>query len=489
MQGVCNGVKVYCDNDEAVDEGSGDGGQNYWWVPWGTKGSICESAEVPDSGCNPSDAHCCPDGVDGLCFCKRFTVQDITQYSQAIGDMGPLCVGQGHPGDNNVDPLEDWNSGEYPTIDSEIREWCSARCVFDDYPIGGPSPQCQDANWSGHQTLASWSPSNSYNCEVPEELNVDDPDGSEIPWELVGGSSSPMPLDCDLNGDCVEYFYSNIASFILTPGSGNFIDPETRTAHYLAVEGTGSQLAIDMPGSGSGVDDTEALFGQAEYTASDCGEDVCPFFLANLSAFNTTDTWSIEVLTVEGTKKKGFIDLQIDLLQSTLGVQNMSLETVAFAPGSLRMLVQFTVRGTGIGAGDHAYVVENADYLFADYDDGSLSLEHEFDIQLTGGTATLTVDLVPDEHPPVADHDLGSSEPCDWITGILIDGRSTSTDPDNDIVFEMWWIDGATCINNCWVGFGTHDVSIEAHDARGAVHRTAEHEVTVTNGPNCAIFF
>lgn len=77
--------------------------------------------------------------------------------------------------------------------------------------------------------------------------------------------------------------------------------------------------------------------------------------------------------------------------------------------------MQFAVASNGCcstyGNGTHASIVENTDYVFADYDDGELELTHAFPIQV--GTATLTLSVVPDEHPPVAEHDLASIEACD----------------------------------------------------------------------------
>jgi hypothetical protein len=114
----------------------------------------------------------------------------------------------------------------------------------------------------------------------------------------VGGPSTPVPLACDLDDDCSEWFYTDVSDYVLHRPAAEPIEAETRTAHYLGVEQSGSELDIDMPGGGP-ADDTEPLFGQAEYTSIDCGDDVCPFYLANMSAFNPTDTWDIKVSTVD----------------------------------------------------------------------------------------------------------------------------------------------------------------------------------------------
>lgn len=114
---------------------------------------------------------------------------------------------------------------------------------------------------------------------------------------------------------------------------------------------------------------------------------------------------------IGGKIKKHVSNVQIDLMQSTLGVLHTGLEKVAFAPGTLRLRVEVTIAANGgstYGDGVHSAVIENVDYVFADYDDGSLTLTHAFPLQ--NGEGTLTLDVVPDERPPVAAHDLSSTE-------------------------------------------------------------------------------
>jgi hypothetical protein len=65
----------------------------------------------------------------------------------------------------------------------------------------------------------------------------------------------------------------------------------------------------------------------------------------------------------------------------------------------------------------------------------------------------------------------------------VLDGSQvTSTDPDNDITDDIWWIDGMPCGSVCVLPFGAHQVSIEARDARGAADRSADELVFVTSG-------
>jgi hypothetical protein len=459
-----DGVYVNCMNHNSpggLDDG-GDGGDdgepNYWWLQ--------------DNGLGAS----CP--TPGNCFKEYY------------GHIGGICINDGVPAGVQVDVFEDWNAGNYPSsVEEVIRAKCSELCVSNNQ-TNAFSPVCEDENWTAVVTNLGWSPQDGYNCTLPQPTNALDLDGSSIPWNLVGGSSSPSPVDCNLDGDCADWFYPRVLGFI-APGSAGIIAPHTRSAHLFAAEGGGSQLAleVDMSGSGTGIDDTEPLYGMAEYTWLECGESVCPFYLANLSAYNTTDTWDIRIEVGSLRIEKQISNVQIDLVQSTMGVQNMALSKVAFAPGSLRFRVELTIDCQSCntdGNGTHVAIIENEDYVFAEYDGGTLTLQHEFAIQ-SSGTATLTVEVVPGEFPPTAAHDLGTVEACDDAEGLVLDAsRSFSTDPDDDVAFEMWWVDGLPVGHGAVIPVGPHTVSLEAHDSRGAVHRSADHTVTVTTGAPCS---
>jgi len=481
-----NGVYVGCQNlpagggaDETGGDGGGGIGVNFWWTQY--DGPPLASWQI----CGPgvTDEVCCVAGFTPICYQKEYALPGSEIYD---GGIGPICVTPSYEG--GIDPLNDWVDGGYPTIDAALRADCTAQCENKLNPDGTPQ-NCEDADWVEAKTYNNWDPSQGFNCPGAEELNEDDPDGGAIDWSVVGGLATPLPLSCDLTSDCVDWFYPHVGEYIVTPGEAAIIEPETRSAHYLSVEGGGSQLKIDMSGSGAGVDDTEALFGMAEYSALDCGEAVCPFFLANLSAFNTTDAWEISLDAATSSYAKKVSNVQIDLMQSTLGVHNMALDTIAFAPGALRLRVEITVDSCAgcstFGNGTHVAIVENENYVFADYDNGALSVSHSFAMQ--SGTATLDISVNPVEYPPSAVHDLAATEVCDDPGGLMLDAsHSLSSDPDNDLVSEMWWVDGIPCGHGCVVPRGNHEISLEAHDARGAVDRGVDQWVFVDAGPKCA---
>lgn len=292
VEGTCNGVRVWCQNhNEGADESGGE--ENYWWVKYDENvyGTLPEEIPlcVPSVGeennlcCVPT---CCENQLDYDCIVIKERNQGGPPPPLGLGNTiypnaVKVCLGFDAPA-TSLDPIADWMTGSYPAFASEIRTECSNLCAnFDASPGGQPAPPaCEDENWSALRTAPNWDPADGFDCLAPVELHVDDPDGSEIPWDEVGGPTYPVPLDCDLDGDCVDWFYPNVAAHVLTPGIATFIEPETRHADYLAIEGTtGSSVAIDvdMPGSAAGIDDSGPLFGLAEYSAIDCSDDVCPF--------------------------------------------------------------------------------------------------------------------------------------------------------------------------------------------------------------------
>lgn len=251
MLGGCNGVQVFCHNENAsgADETGGGGDGNEWYI---------YPSSLPD--CNLLGGELVD--VEGIGACKLTRSTGVAQG--AIG----LCVGQDYPAALDVLDPANWQNEGYPAIDAEIRDECTAQCEMNQFnTVQGPQAVCVDANWSAVETLSGWDTDTGYNCQVTGSPFGVDPDGSDTPWQLVGGPSSPMPLDCSLDGSfadaCADWFYPHVGAWVLTPGSANFIEPETRFALYLGVEGSSSRLELDMSGQGVGVDDAEPLYGSA----------------------------------------------------------------------------------------------------------------------------------------------------------------------------------------------------------------------------------
>ncbi len=478
--GECNGVYVACRNPGDIphpnpvgaDSGSSDGGdgdppENWYW-------DQCTSTLPNTSGCGPDDEHCCSPDFS-MCYCKTYDNSD-GPTPQSIGNV---CVGNGQP--PGLDPIADWNSGGFPGFESQIHPLCEAKCKeLSGTLIGFPLPGCQSATWGDPVTPAAWNPSSAWNCTVAEGLNKDDPFGVTVPWSAAGGDSSPLPLSCDLTGSCSDLFVPSARPYLVSSAEAIAIDPETRGAHYLAgADPTGNpEFFITVDYDGTRHDQGNPVYGLAEFSHNDCGDAVCPFYLANLSASNHTDDWTVPVKLGNGNvEMRTFTDLQISLLQSSLGVENVSLGKVAFAPGSLRLGVEFLVEGKGYGSGTHSLLVENDEFVFADIARGGLELIYKFDLQSLG-TATLRLPLAADEEPPEAKHDLiATTGSCSFQ---LVSGSMQSTDPDNDIKEEYWLVDGTACGETCDLGPGTHEVKLVAVDSRGAVDVSDGHTIAVS---------
>lgn len=315
-----------------VDGGADDtGGEpNYWWrqydgvaVPPGVPDCPFVEEEDEDNMFTCHIPNCDPNSMS--CYAIR-SHNDAPQNHEYIPAL-VTCVGANIQPVPEVHWYDDWSLGNYPdgipSGNDYIRERCSEICADKDTILGQDMlpNQCDDENWSGVLTEDNWQRDDGRNCLVALGLNEDDPDGSDFPWDLVGGPTSPVPLDCDLNADCVDWFRPNVAAAVLTPGQATFIEPETRYAHYLAVE-NGSNLFLEMDPfeEGQGAHDTEALYGLAEYTSIECGDAVCPFYLANLSAYNTVDSWELAIdAGMNRPLNKSISDVQIDLIQSPSG--------------------------------------------------------------------------------------------------------------------------------------------------------------------------
>lgn len=530
--GGCNGVKVYCINHGGGQDGTAGGGepvQNFWWneAKPGEVGVLSEFDHCDGLTPEYEGQYCCETIGFGDVKCWVATanqggkIQDIQtgfwEYAPHGGslDYPPsldhICVGSNWPAlPGSFDPLWNWEPvgdgeggsggppipGTFSTIEPEIRDACSTRCEI--LNRGSGQEICEPENWSAVLTEANWYPrpwdapteAASLNCQVTMMSNADDPLGLAVPWEEAGGDPDPLPLGCSLTDDCGEWFYPSVLPFTHWTSIAGAIEPETRNAAYLGVEDGGVSrisLHLDMPGMGrSGIDDDAPLWGLAEYSPVDCGDDVCPFYLANLSAYNTTSTWDVQLMLDDlSHAKKRISNVQIDLIQSTLGIHNLALNKVAFAPGALRLGVELTISNqpgetNSYGNGTHSAIVENVDYVFADYWNGALSLSHAFPVQ--GGVGTLTLQLAPDERPPVASHDLPSTQACNKPWGVTLYDHVTSTDPDDDIVEDVWWVDGLACSGTCGMSFGSHLVMLEARDARGAADRTDPQWVYVAPG-------
>ncbi len=344
-----------------------------------------------------------------------------------------------------------------------------------------PGPDgCQGSRWGEIRTPPAWTPSDGLNCKIADQLNEDDPDGSEFPWKDEFGVAPLQSLQCSLIDDCADEFFPTVRPWVISTPEAKLITPESRTARYLAgsVADAPPEFTVVVTHPGIRYIESNPVYGSIEYSDSDCGDELCPFFLANLSASNFSDQWVLPADLDNGTTEtKAFTNLEIGLLQSTLGVENTTLDKVGFAPGAIRLLVEFEIIGTGYGSGHHQFVVENDEYVFATRNGDDLDLDYTFAIQELG-EATLDFPVSADERPPEALYDsIPTSASCSYT---LTPWKMDSRDLDGDLEDEYWVVDGAICDDTCVLDPGVHTISLVAIDGRGAVDGSAEHTITVS---------
>ena len=480
------------------------------------------------------------DGVSVYCFDdnenNQIVVHNGTQFEAVPPQYAPFTTLDGlqvciRPPDDPApfDYVNDWVGGggggdtggtgggsaniSYPIIEAALRQRCSERCVarhdkqsggVEYLPDGsGPYPVCEDSNWTQIITQA-WHPSYGLNCIVGKSGWLVG-DGSEVDWDLAPwpGPQS-LPVDCDLNGDCTDYFWASLADFIMPLSGIGPIAPETRRADYLASDVGSMDLAIVIDPQQSptaGPNDMQPVHGIAEYSAADCGQAACPLYLGNL--FGTgPNAWEVDLAFDDGNGgtvvlPKSLRDVQLDLMQSVMGVRRMSDGVVAFGEGTVHMQLSFTVESCPTcdptGDGPYTIMVENKEVLFGFFNPIPTLAGHAspaFEINLSfpfqSGFIAVNVYVEPDEHPPEAGHTLPASRRCNDPDGYLLPPSAlASVDPDLDLAFQYWVVDGLFHDPSEPIPVGQHTIAVEAWDSRGAVHRSETTNFTVSQSTIC----
>ncbi|MFV8750665.1 hypothetical protein ACNOYE_08935 [Nannocystaceae bacterium ST9] len=438
---------------------------------------------------------------------------DGQQYAQWYGNWAVSAITEpgletciGIPNVSGADDaqftFEEWDSltNTFPAYHEQIASMCETKCWKLNENLGdgteNPLGVCGAAGFTEHVAGLAWDPGDGYNCytEWADEGTITDPYASTIDW---GGGGSPLslPLACSLLDECYMEFDGNIGIWTQAwEYGGEFgpIAPMERGADYYATALTTTVLSLDMDaGTGAGYDDTELLEGYAEYSASACGESTCPFYLASFSASNDTDVWDVWVnLSGVFSEPKHIENVQIDALQSSLGAWRPSTGQVAFLPGTLSFGVSFDVSSdcgsscTGLGDDHYDLVLRNDQVVFGEFSAGGFVLEQAFSV--VGGNATLEMDLGVEEGPPSAAMGLSAQVECNDARGYVLSASdSASTDPDNDIEFEMWIVDGAAVPNTTTLEVGMYNVALGVVDERGAWDFTDEQEIEVISGSAC----
>jgi hypothetical protein len=339
----------------------------------------------------------CDGSGDGLYYIHGISGKAINYFS--LPCLGPEFVNEtGETGYGEIN-LGEWTNN---TEDIDyLRTLCVAECQTH---AGGECEQKNGKVWQIRNYEKKIVPDPLLKIEDPWHLHCDLPKAklAPLPWEttVIPVASAPMwPSDdsqiqigCEDFETCAEQFSASIGMFLYYDDTAAPWGADMGYADHVATTSPGSSmlgLTIINPGSTTSSDSHE-IGGRIEYSAPDCDESTCPFYLANLALTNTTETWELYSDTL---KENVYItDIALQLRRPTLGVWNTSSNE--FYVGSER--VEVYVSGTvQVGSGspvEMGFLVANVEAIF-----GEIGPEHTIEIRDfvadDGGNLALEVDL------------------------------------------------------------------------------------------------
>jgi hypothetical protein len=308
---------------------------------------------------------------------------------------------------------------------------------------------------------------------------------ANAPWEtsvvpagapVWPGTHDTVSVACGDFGDCADLFTASIGDVLYYDDSATLWGADMGYADYLATTSTAnSQLSITIsnPG-GTPSSDTYYVDGRIEYSAPDCGQTECPFYLANLTLTNTEDTWELyseNLSTSEGEGADIYIsDISVQLRRPTLGVWNTSTGQVYLGKERSDIFVYVNHQVGHEPPVEGGYLITNADGIFGEFDGRGIEIQN-----LVAGNGTdveFKADIVYDTlvgEPPTADSGLGSTITAPSGAGLPISSLTdASSDPDGDIDAKIWFVDGIARIDSYIIPVGTHEISLRVIDERGA---------------------
>jgi hypothetical protein len=299
---------------------------------------------------------------------------DTDNIWEANGFHGPYINVCKKLAPNNPDPTDgSWQSS--------AKEACSAHCnkLADQNGVVGV---CEDENWYAVEATYNG------NC-IYRRCQEETPGLLYTLIESVLGlaaAEDAEDLPCDLAFDCDEYLSPEAANALWTePVVG-----VEQTADTAVVTTTGSQLYVLGAGQGTGT--TEPLTGEAAFTATSCGADACPFYLAQYELEGTSVSFNFTFAIGAMQFTKTITGLTIQLEQPALGLWLPGSGDVIFPSGSLQFRVSGTLSGTPQISGENGFhddVYPVGGYVFGSWD----PLTGDFTLGANGelGVGTFTI--------------------------------------------------------------------------------------------------
>jgi hypothetical protein len=303
---------------------------------------------------------------------------------------------------------------------------------------------------------------------------------ANAPWEtsvvppgapVWPGTQDTVSVACGDFRGCADLFPAAIGEVLYYDDSAAPWGANMGYADYLATTSPASselQITISNPG-GASSSDAYYVNGRIEYSAPDCGETECPFYLANLTLTNTEDTWG---LYSENLRSDIFIsDISIQLRRPTLGVWNTTTGQVYLGKERSDIFVYVTHQVGHEPPVEGGYLVTNVDGIFGEIDGGG-GIEIQDLVAGNGTDVEFEVDVVYDNvvgEPPTADSGLAASITAPTDDGLPISSLvDASSDPDGDIDAKIWFVDGIARTDAYVAPIGSHEIALRVIDARGA---------------------
>lgn len=271
----------------------------------------------------------------------------------------------------HVDPTDSPSTWE-----AAARAKCSSVCrslthTLNDY-------KCDDEDWSLVEPVG-------VDCKfqgcMAETLSLDVDLIESVAGSDVAEALEDLP--CHLALNCIDYLSVDARTALVTDG---YVNPRS-TAETL-VETFSESSIVNVAGFGYGVSSpgpSAELTGQAAYTAVDCGERACPFYLAQLdleTAAPVTFPFVYDTTNMEKTLSGG----SLSLVRPAMGVWFNQYGVVIFPANSLRIQGGGTLSGTPELDDENGYYGTEdlllSDYIFGSVDPvtGDFSLSMEGDI-------------------------------------------------------------------------------------------------------------
>jgi hypothetical protein len=260
---------------------------------------------------------------------------------------------------------------------AHIKAYCTDQCKA----MGdgsGETPTCEDDNWliygydgvnqiSGKVPATALVDPSALNCDPPASRGKKKRDPAESKVVLDDAAvwpsdREPIALACDTVRVCAALFDGNVMAH-LGHSSPTLPGDDEAAADYSVTIGAGSSaLTLRIANSDNPSEASNWVDGRIEYTAPDCGQPTCPFYLGNITVTNTSDTWDLHSEALNADVE--IANLHVRLRGPTLGVWRPSTGEVYLDAQMLDLRVDFDLAMLGEPASTVSRYVTNDDGIF-----------------------------------------------------------------------------------------------------------------------------